>query len=329
MIGRRSFLLAAAAASPAFAALGQRRRPLLALLLTAGEASDGSNVWPAPLRRALAGLGWVEGRDIDIVSRFADNQPARLPGLAAELAALQPDIVLTHGSGGGRASAAFPVSTPIVIGAATEETLLALSGGSLARPQGNVTGLTIASREQHEKCLALLALVEPRPHRVGLLAGAENPAYRNWPGPLSGALTALGIEAVRFEASSHRDVSAAFDAMARQQIQAVLVTADPLFNGPAIDQILGDLALSRRLPLASVFDGVVRMGGLLSYGADYPTLVRRSASYIDRILRGARPSDLPIERPSVFRLTLNQKTANQLNLRLPTILLAQADEVIE
>jgi len=328
MIDRRALLLGPSAVMLAGTARAQRRRPLLALLLTAGVTSEGSNVWPRPLRLALAELGWVEGRDIDIVSRFAENQPARLPALAAELAALSPDIVLTHGAGPQHAVAAFSASTPIVVGAASEETLVSLSGG-LARPTGNVTGLTVASREQHEKCLELLRQADPPPLRLGVLVQAASPTYRDWPQPLAVTLKALGMSAERYEASGHDGVESAFIRMQQDGVQGVLVTADPAFNGPEIDQRLGALARKHRLAMASVFDGVVRQGGLLSYGADYPSLVRRAAFYIDRILRGAKPSDLPIERPSVFRLTLNQNTAGLLGITLPTFLLARADEVIE
>ncbi len=329
MIGRRALLFAAGAGALPRAAAAQRRRPLLALLLTARETDTGSNVWPQPLRRALAELGWVEGRDIDIVSRFADHQPARLAALAAELAALMPDLVLTHGAGPRFAVAAFPPSTPIVAGATSEETLAVLTGGVLARPRGNVTGQTIASREQHEKCLELLHETSPAPRRLGVLAQGASPNYLDWPQPLAVSLQALGMTAKRYEASGRQGLEATFDRMTRDGMQAILVTADPVFNGPEIDQALGALAFERRLALASTFDGVVRLGGLLSYGADYPSLVRRSAFYIDRILRGTSPSDLPVERPTVFRLTLNQRTAAHIGLTLPTSLIARADEVID
>jgi len=329
MIGRRQVLLAIAATTLASGADAQRRRPLLALLLTAGERDTGSNVWPQPLRRALAEFGWIEGSNIDIVSRFAEHRLDRLPALAAELAALQPEVVLTHGSGPRHAAAAFPASTAIVIGATSEETLLLLTGDNLARPRGNVTGLTVASREQHEKCLELLRQVEPSPLRVGVLVQAASPTYRDWPQPLTPTLRSLAMTAARYETSGRGDVEAAFARMNADGMQAVLVTADPVLNGPDIDSMMGELALRHRLPLVSTFDGVVRRGGLLSYGVDYPTLVRRSAFYIDRILRGAKPSDLPVERPTVFRLTLNVKAAAALGVTLPTPLLARADEVIE
>ena len=329
MIGRRPLLLAFGSTLLAGRADAQRRRPLLALLLTASEQDTGSNVWPLPLRRALAELGWIDGNTIDIVSRFADHQLVRLPALAAELAALQPDVVLTHGPGPIPAAAAFPASTAIVVGATSEENLLLLTGDNLARPRGNVTGLTVASREQHEKCLELLRQVEPSPVRVGVLVQAASPTYSDWPQPLMPTLQSLAMTAARYETSGRGGMEAAFARMTADGMQAVLVTANPVLNGPDIDAVMGELALQYRLPLVSTFDGVVRRGGLLSYGADYPTLVRRSAFYIDRILRGAKPSDLPAERPTVFRLTLNVKTATALGVTLPTPLLARADEVIE
>lgn len=294
------------------------------LLVAAGETSPEVT----QRRDALAELGWVDGRNIEIVTRYADGALDRVPALMAELIALDPDVILTHTGVAARAAAEATRTIPVVIAAATEEALIELAG-SLARPQGNVTGLTLNSHEQHAKVLELLKQAQPAAARIGILANPLNASFRDYPAPLAGMLGALGLDAVRVEARDQAGLDVAFAAMATARIDAVLVTADPNYNRPVMLRRINELARAARIAVVSTVDAFTREGGLLSLGTDYPVIRRRGAFYVDRILKGAKPGDMPIERPTVFRLMVNPKTATALGLDSPTSLLARADEVIE
>ncbi len=306
-------------------AAAQARRPRLAILLVA--ASETSSEL-SERRDALAELGWVDGRTIEIVARYADGDFDRVPGLIAELVALKPDVLLTHTGVAARAAAAATGTIPIVIAAAGEEPLLELTG-DLAHPVGNVTGLTLVSHEQHAKVAELLKQAYPSATRIGILANPLSPSYRDYPGLLNDALTHLGLDAIRAEAKDLGGLDDAFATIAGARANAVLVTADPNFNRPIMRRRIIELATAERLAVISTVDAFTREGGLLSLGTDYPAIYRRAAVYIDKILKGAKSSDLPIERPSVFRLMVNLKTARALGLAIPLSLLGRADEVIE
>ncbi len=306
-------------------AAAQPRRPKLAILLVA--ASETSSEL-SERRDALAELGWVDGRTIEIVARYADGDFDRVPGLIAELVTLKPDVLLTHTGVAARAAAAATGTIPVVIAAAGEEPLLELTG-DLAHPVGNVTGLTLVSHEQHAKVAELLKQAYPSATRIGILANPLSPSYRDYPGLLNDALTHLGLDAIRAEAKDLGGLDDAFATIAGARANAVLVTADPNFNRPIMRRRIIELATAERLAVISTVDAFTREGGLLSLGTDYPAIYRRAAVYIDKILKGAKPSDLPIERPSVFRLMVNLKTARALGLAIPLSLLGRADEVIE
>ncbi len=304
-----------------FRAVAQVRRPLIAMLLVGGSENT-------ERRAALAELGWVDGRSIDIVTRYAHGDLDRVPELVAELVALNPDVLLTHTGAAARAAAARTSTIPIVIGAAGEEVMIELAG-NLARPTGNLTGLTLVSHEQHAKVLELLKEAQPTAKQVAILTNPLSPGYQDYPAVLSDALNRLGLKALRIEARNQNELEAAFAKIAESRADAVLVTADPNFNRPIMHLTINELARKERIPVVATFDGFTREGGLLSLGTDYGVLYRRAAVYVDKILKGAQPSDLPVERPSVFRLTLNLKTALVLGLTIPPTLLARADEVIE
>ena len=306
-------------------AAAQARRPRLAVLLVAASETSPEL---GQRRDALAELGWVDGRTIEIVARFADGDFDLVPGLITELVALKPDVLLTHTSVAARAAAEATRTIPIVIAAAGEEPLLELAG-DLAHPVGNVTGLTLVSHEQHAKVAELLKQADPSATRIGILANPLSPSYRDYPAVLGDALTHLGLDAIRAEARDLAGLDNAFATIARAHAHALLVTADPNFNRPVMRRRIIELALAAKLPVISTVDAFTREGGLLSLGTDYPAIYRRAAVYVDKILKGAKPRDLPIERPSVFRLMVNLTTARALDLAVPLSLLGRADEVIE
>ena len=328
MIDRRSLILSGLAASIAQPAKAQGKKPRLAMLLAGVETGPGASPWPTSFRKALAELGWVDGHNIEIVARFTENLPGRLPMLAAELVALHPDCILTHTSGGATAAAAATSTIPIVVGAASEEVLIDLTGG-LPRPKGNVTGLTIVSHEHHAKVLDLLKQAYPAVARTGVLVHPNAKDYRNYPALLTQLLGPLGLDLVRVEARDLAGLDAAFAALAAARADSLFVTTDPAFFPAAMTRRINELALAQKIPVVATFEGVVHAGGLLSLGADLQVLIRRSAVYVDKILKGAKPGDLPVERPTVYRLLLNLKSARVLGIELPATILLRANEVIE
>ncbi len=327
MIGRRAFLAGAAVAPLAIEAEAQARRPLLGVLLTGNESAGAGYQWTAPLRQALAALGWVEGRTIDIAVRQADNQFERLPALAAQLVALKPDVILTHGGTGTRAAAEATRDIPIVIGAVSEETILAYAG-NLSRPTGNLTGLSLVSVEQHAKCVEIFEEMRPGALRMAVLANPFSLAYRNFPASIEALLPRRPREMMRVEAYDVRTLEIARPDLLAMRADGLLVTSDPAFNQPAIDIALAALTPAG-IGTFGTFDALPRAGGLFSLGASYPALVKRAAVYVDRILKGARPADLPVERPTTFTMVINLRTAKTLGIGIPASLIARADEVIE
>jgi putative ABC transport system substrate-binding protein len=281
------------------------------------------------LLAALTDLGYVDGENVSYEFRFAKHALERLPALAAELVATPPDVLWTFTSGGARAAAGATSTVPIVI-APVNEGMLASLVPDFARPPGNITGLTLNSREQHEKCLQLLKETAPSVRRVGVLLNPLNPVWRDYPGVLNDAARALGIELVRAEARGAPEVDQAFRAMAAQRVDAVFGLADSTLIGakPTPKRII-ELLMSGRLPSISDNEDFAHDGGLLSLGSDPEVRSRGAADYIDRILRGAKVTELPVVLPSKFILGVNLKTAQELGITIPPSILLRADEVIE
>jgi putative ABC transport system substrate-binding protein len=323
-VRRRGFVLGLTLSGLSVAEPRARGRlPRLALLLTDGAASLANDAWPTALRAALDEYGWTEGRTIEIVTRHADGDFDRLPALASELVALEPDVLLTHSSPGALAAAAATQAIPIVVGAASEPVLAGLAG-DLARPKGNVTGLTVASLEQHVKCVEIFKEIRPALTHLAVLITPANRSYD----ALGGALTARGYSSTNIVLAKAR-IAPLRDALQAAQADALLVTADPNFNRADADKAIDEASKSLRVSHFGTFEPATRAGALFSFGADYGRLIRRSALYIDRILRGAKPVYLPVERPSVFKLVINLKAADALGLSVPPTVLARADEVID
>ena len=277
---------------------------------------------------AMRDLGYVEGRNVSFEFRYAQGDYKKLPALATELVRLRPDVILTGGAGA-FAAAEATTTIPIIVGPASEETLTRLAA-NLARPTGNVTGFTLVSVEQEIKCLQLLKELAPRTSRVALLLNPDNPGYRDYPGILAPAAAQLGMTLIKIEARNVSDLPQAFAAIAASGANAIYLFDDAALagRGPVRKQV-SEWALTRRLPVISPNARVASDGGLLSLGTDLNTLNRRAAAYVDKVLKGAKPADLPVERPSKFNLSLNVKTAKALGLTIPQSLLLRADEVIQ
>ena len=243
------------------------------------------------------------------------------------LVALNPDVIFTNTAPGAHAAAQATKTIPIVVGPSGEATFAELAG-NFARPVGNVTGLTLHSQGHDEKCLEMLKEATPRLARVGILVNPLNPNLRDSPTYLWKAADALGLTLVRMEARDADEIDAAFDAVTG--IEGLYVPDDSNLAGrPRARSKIIEMTSARRIPVASTHLAFARDGAVIAFGTDIPALARRAASYVDRILKGAKPSDLPVERPTVIRLTVNARAARELGLVLPPSVLLRADEVIE
>jgi putative tryptophan/tyrosine transport system substrate-binding protein len=325
---RREFLRALLMVPLGGAAYGQEgRTPKLAILSPTGKTGGHSGLVYEPFTKALANLGWLDGRNIEIVERFADDDHGRLPALAAEVVALGPDVIFTNTATAAHAVARATRTIPIVVGPAGENVFAELAS-NFARPIGNVTGLTLYSQGQDEKCLEMMKEASPRVSRVGVLINPLNPNLQHFPGSLTGAADALGLTLIRMEARDADEIEEAFKAGVR--IEGLHVPDDANLAGRSkARQKIIQLTSANRLPVVSTHLDFVHDGALLTLGTDIPALARRAASYVDRLLKGAKPGDLPVERPTMVKLALSLKAARELGLVLPASLLLRADEVIE
>ena len=317
---------------PALAALAQDpgRLPKVALLSPMTPADIA--VTPDTLNSLLAtlsGFGYVDGENISLKFRFAEHAIERLPRLAAELMAWQPDVLWTFTSGGARAAAAATSTIPIVVGPVAEETMAALVP-DFARPPGNITGLPITGVRQREKCLQLLKQAAPSVTRVGVLVNPLNPAWDGFPEVLNQAAQRLGLELIRAEARGVAELEQAFADLAAERVDGLFALTESTLTGspPALALIV---KLSTKFSFASVSDetNFAGVGGLLSLGPDWSAVGRGAAEYIDRILQGAKVAELPVVLPSKFILAVNLRTAEQLGIPIPPAILLRADEVIE
>jgi putative ABC transport system substrate-binding protein len=295
--------------------------------LNAGSASVNRGTLDA-FRQGLRELGYVEGRDVLVEERWADNAPDRLPALAADLVRRQVDVIVTGGDGPVRAAMQATETIPIVMGVSGDPVRAGFVA-SLARPTANVTGLAALSPELSAKQLELLREAVPRLSRVAVLWNATNPVKALDFEETERAARSLGLSLQSAEVRSARDLDVAFDVVARRPVNAVLVLIDELLNQPENVKRIAALALNHRLPSISLDRPYVEAGGLLSYGPNVRELFHRAASYVDRILKGAKPANLPVEQPTKFELAINMKTAKALGLTIPPPFLLRVDRVIE
>ncbi len=280
----------------------------------------------AAFRQGLRELGWDEGRNIVVEMRFADGKLDRLSRLAQELLGLNVSLIVAQNTPAARAAIAATRTVPIVMVEVGDPVATGFVT-NLARPGGNVTGLTNMARDLTQKRLQVLKEAVPSATRIAVIMDPNDPVVApQWRDAQSGA-ERLGIHLQRLEVRNADDLRRAFQMAVAGKAEAVLRLADPL--AIVLRTETADLAIKHRLPLMARARGEVEVGGLLSYYADALDYHRRAASYVDRILKGAKPGDLPIEQPTKFELVINMKTAKSLGLTIPQPLLLRADQVIE
>jgi putative tryptophan/tyrosine transport system substrate-binding protein len=294
--------------------------------LTAGSITANPHVLEA-FRQGLRELGWVEGQNIVIEYRSAEGRFDRLPGLAAELIRLRVDVIVGTPTPAAIAAKNASGTVPIVGVSLTVPVELGLIT-SLARPGGNVTGVSYSvGADIFGKDLELLKQVIPRVRRVAVLSNPTGPAQPLTISNIKEATRSLELQLQLVEARGPGDFDGAFAAMVRERVGAVLVVTDPVYI-PHRARLVR-LAAKNRLPSIFTQRADVEAGGLMSYGPNFPDMYRRAATYVDKILKGARPADLPTEQPTKFELVINLKTAKALGLTIPPSLLQRADEVIQ
>jgi putative ABC transport system substrate-binding protein len=321
---RREFIMLLGSTGAWPLAARAQQLPLIAIL---GSSS------PAPLRRSLAafhdslsGFGFVENRSVAAEYRWADGQYDRLPMLAAELVSRHPAVIAAIGGTVAAIAAKRATSTvPIVFTGVTDPVASGLVA-SLNRPGGNVTGASVFSGELEPKKLGLLRQLLPTATIIGVLVNRNNSISEIQSRELQKAAAALGLQLVTLNASTAAEIEAAFGTPVEQKANGLVIAADPFFTSRVNE--IGALALSRALPTIYQF-GFAAAGGLMSYGNSLVESFRQAGIYVAQILKGSKPSDLPVVQPTKFELAINLKTAKTLGLTIPPGLLAIADEVIE
>jgi putative ABC transport system substrate-binding protein len=273
----------------------------------------------------LRELGWIEGRTIAIEVRWAEGRNERFVEIAAEFVGLKVDVIVTAGTAAVVAVKQATSAIPIVFAAVGDPVGTGLVA-SLARPGGNVTGLSLQATDIAGKRLELLREVVPRLRRLAILANVGTPQAVREMREVQATARALGFEVATSEIRGADDIAPAFDAL-KGRGDALYVVADPLVTTNRIR--ISTLALGVRLPTIHGQRENVEVGGLMSYGANFPGLYRRAADYVDKILRGTKPADIPVEQPTKFDLVVNLVTAKTLGLTIPHALLLRADQVIE
>jgi putative tryptophan/tyrosine transport system substrate-binding protein len=277
-------------------------------------------------RQGLRGLGYVEGQNIALEERWAEGRFDRLPSLAAELVRLNVDIIVTTSTPGAQAGQQATKSIPIVLTLVSDPVKSGLVG-SLARPGGNVTGLSLMHPDLTGKRLELLKEVIPKLSRVAVLSNSANPIIPPLLRETEAAARALGIQLQVVEVRGPTEFDGAFSAMTRDRAGALVVLPDGIFQNER--RRIAALAVKSRLPAMYAWREAVEDGGLMSYGASVPDIFRRAATYVDKILKGAKPAELPVEQPIKFEFVINLKAAKQISLTIPPNVLARADKVIK
>jgi putative tryptophan/tyrosine transport system substrate-binding protein len=322
---RREFIgvLGGAAAWPVVARAQQpAKSPTIGFLGSGTLAAQG--LWVAAFIQRLRELGWIEGRNLAIEYRWAEGSSDRATEFAAEFVKLNVDVIVTYANPMVLAAKQATSSIPILFAAAADPLGTGLVA-SLARPGGNVTGLSTQHTDLAGKRLELLRDVVPGLRRLAIMVNIRNPASVRDMGEVRSAARALGIEVATFEIQREEDIALAMGQNGRAD--ALYVCIDTLLFSKRT--LINNLALAARLPTMLGNREYVKAGGLMSYEANFPDLFRRAGDYLDKILRGAKVGDLPVEQPIRFDLVINLETAKALGVEIPTQLLARADEVIE
>jgi putative ABC transport system substrate-binding protein len=276
-------------------------------------------------RLGLRDFGYMEGKNIVIEYRWAEGNYARLAELAAELVRSKVDVIVTHGTPGTRAAKGATTTIPIVMAISGDAVATGLVV-SLSRPGENITGSTFFDPELSAKRIELLKEILPRITRVAVLVNPDNPVI----GPMFKAMEitakSLKLELQQFAVRGPNEFENAFSAMAQKSVKAVAIQEDGMLNANV--RTAGDLTTKKRLPAIGNIE-VAQAGGLLGYGVNFPETFRRAAYFVDKILKGVKPADLPVEQPTVFELVINMKTAKALGIQIPQSVLLRANRVIE
>ena len=334
--GRREFRIGSTAIFVVTLALGLLTSPLGAEAQQAGKvyrvgflgnstAALEANL-VGPFREGLRELGYVEGRNILIEYRWAEGRYERFPALIAELIAMKVDVIVTAGTPASLAVRKATTSIPLVMAAVGDPIGVGLVA-SLTRPGGNATGLSAIAPELEGKRLELLREVVPKLSHIAVLWNPDNPFHAGSLKEARAAAQVLGIKVQLLGVRVSEEFPAAFAAILRERPGALLVLADRLFLHNRARIV--DFEAKHRLPGVYAYRELVEAGGLMSFGPSYAGMHRRAAYYVDKILKGAKPADLPVEQPTRFELLINLKTAKALGLTIPQSLLLRADEVIQ
>jgi putative tryptophan/tyrosine transport system substrate-binding protein len=310
-----------------FAAEAQQTSKVYRIGFVSMRSGPGDNPQLEAFRQGLQAMGYQEGRNAVLEIRYAAGDPAKLPDLVAEIVRLKVEVIVTQSGIAAIAAKKATQTIPIVMASSGDAVRLGLVA-SLARPGGNVTGLTMISPELSQKRLEILREMLPALSRVGVL----------WCGPGVGvgdtewtqtqaAASVLKVQLASLEVRGGQDLASAFALAARQRFEAVIVLDCSQLNSNAAR--IAEFALENRMPALYPFSIYPEAGGLMSYGPDLREGARRSAYFVDKILKGAKPTDLPVEQPTKFELVINLKTAKALGLTIPPSVLGRADQVIE
>jgi putative ABC transport system substrate-binding protein len=322
---RREFitLVGAAAAWPLTTSAQQSEKVYrIGMLERTSTAINAANL--DGFRQGLRELGYAEGKNYVIEYRSADGRDERFPGLAAELVRLKVDLILTRGTPAALAAKNATGTIPVVITGVGDPVGQGIVAG-LPRPGGNVTGLSATVTEIYPKRVELLRELVPGAARMAALFNMSNPAIPPAWKQVETAARSVGIQAQLLDVRKPEDLEPAFDAAMRQRADALVVGLDTLTQ--ANQRLIVDLAATHRLP--AIYASMEFVGGLVAYGVNYPNMYRHAARFADKIFKGAKPADLPVEQPTKFALVINLKAAKALGLQVPPSLLAVADEVIE
>jgi putative ABC transport system substrate-binding protein len=322
---RRNFiaLIGSAAAWPLAARAQQRELRTIGLLGAATPSAQAE--WTAAFVQRLRELGWVEGQTVAIEYRWGEGRSERSPEIIAEFVRLNVDVIVTHGTPNVVAAKQVTSVIPIVFPSAGDPVGNRLVT-SLARPGGNVTGLSVQSSELAQKVVQLLRDLLPNLGRLAMMYHVGNPVTALQADAIKAAAGSFGLQVALVEVRGTEDIAPAIEAL-KGRADALIVPSEPLYNTNRAQ--ITSLTLTARLPTI-YFDRVyVEAGGLISYGPNWRSIWRRAAEFVDKILRGASPADLPVEQPMTFELVINVKTAKELGLSLPRMVLVRADELIE
>jgi ABC-type uncharacterized transport system substrate-binding protein len=306
---------------------GQQPKKVPRIGYLTGATPDGQSARIEAFRQGLRELGYVEGKNIVIEYRYAELKPDRLPALAAEIVRLKVDVIVTGASGMTRAVKEATNTIPIVMAQDTDPVANGFVA-SLARPGGNITGLSNLAPELSGKRLELLKEIVPKLSRVAVLGtSASNPGNVQQLKEIEVAAEAFKVKLQYLAVLSSKDIETAFQAASDGRAEAVLVLPGSIFNSHRTQTV--KLAVKSRLPTIYSHSQYVVDGGLMTYAASQLDLDRRAATYVDKILKGAKPADLPVEQPKKFEFIINLKAAKQIGLTIPPNVLARADKVIK